>query len=126
MNWLINEVSRMTGVSTYNLRYYEEEGLICPRRIGDSKYRSYNENDVKRIYCISLYRQLGVSVKDMKVFLDYPDENRVDVLDRVIKLTDEKMIKLKNIKRMAELLRFYADVHPDMQNGSCLNSIIFS
>lgn len=50
----------------------------------------------------------------MKVFLDDSEENRVDVLDRVIKLTDERLIKLKNIKRMAELLRFYADEHPDM------------
>lgn len=41
----IGELSRRTGVAVYLLRYYEEQGLLHPRR-RPSGYREYVEEDV--------------------------------------------------------------------------------
>jgi DNA-binding transcriptional MerR regulator len=44
----IGELSRRTGVASRMLRYYEEQGLITPRRL-DNGYREYDEYLVDRV-----------------------------------------------------------------------------
>jgi len=44
----IGELSARTGASVRMLRYYEEQGLLEPRRTG-SGYRTYAESDVDRV-----------------------------------------------------------------------------
>ena len=39
----INEVEAAVGVTKKNIRFYEEEGLISPRREPGNGYRSYSE-----------------------------------------------------------------------------------
>ncbi|WP_309105000.1 MerR family transcriptional regulator [Microbacterium sp.] len=44
----IGELSRRTGVPSRMLRYYEEQGLIAPRRL-DNGYREYDDYLVDRV-----------------------------------------------------------------------------
>ncbi|ROO88916.1 DNA-binding transcriptional MerR regulator [Actinocorallia herbida] len=44
----IGELARRTGVSTRLLRYYEEQGLLEPRR-NASGYRDYSEEDLAAV-----------------------------------------------------------------------------
>lgn len=44
----IGELAKRTGVPTRMLRYYEEQGLITPRRL-DNGYREYDEYLVHRV-----------------------------------------------------------------------------
>lgn len=52
----INEVEAAVGVTKKNIRFYEEEGLISPRREPGNGYRSYSEADVERLRRIKLLR----------------------------------------------------------------------
>ena len=45
----INEVEAAVGVTKKNIRFYEEEGLISPRREPGNGYRSYSEAAVERL-----------------------------------------------------------------------------
>ena len=54
----INEVETAVGVTKKNIRFYEEEGLISPRREPGNGYRSYSEADVERLRRIKLLRKL--------------------------------------------------------------------
>lgn len=44
----IGELSRRTGVPSRMLRYYEEQGLITPRRL-DNGYREYDDYLIDRV-----------------------------------------------------------------------------
>ena len=44
----IGELAKRTGVASRMLRYYEEQGLIIPRRL-DNGYREYDEYLVDRV-----------------------------------------------------------------------------
>jgi DNA-binding transcriptional MerR regulator len=44
----IGELSKQTGVPSRMLRYYEEQGLISPRRL-DNGYRTYDDYLVDRV-----------------------------------------------------------------------------
>ena len=60
----ISETSKQFGVSHRTLRYYEDEGLISPRREGGQ--RLYGDEVRKRIEVIVLGRELGFSLFEIK------------------------------------------------------------
>lgn len=56
----INDVERAIGVSKKNIRFYEEKGLLTPRRETGNGYRTYSEDDVARLARIKLLRKLDM------------------------------------------------------------------
>ena len=65
----INEAEELLGISKANIRFYEKEGLLTPRR-GENRYRDYSEEDLDRLREIVILRKLGISVQDIKQILD--------------------------------------------------------
>ena len=59
----IGEVADRTGLSISNIRFYEKKGLIEPEREHENKYRDYDEEDIKRIQEIILYRKMDFSIE---------------------------------------------------------------
>ena len=66
----INEVEAAVGVTKKNIRFYEEEGLISPRREPGNGYRSYSEADVERLRRIKLVRKLDVPLAEIRQMLE--------------------------------------------------------
>ena len=56
------KVSALTAVSPRMLRYYEELGLIAPKR-GDNNYRSYSAHDIECINKIKILNDAGMNLK---------------------------------------------------------------
>ena len=61
----IRQVEEKTGLQRANVRFYEQEGLLCPLRLPNG-YRDYSEQDVQILLRIRLLRQLGVSIEDIR------------------------------------------------------------
>ena len=57
----INQVEELTGVTKKNIRFYESEGLIEPKRNPANGYREYSLEDVAQLNRIKLLRKLDVS-----------------------------------------------------------------
>ena len=66
----INEVEAAVGVTKKNIRFYEEEGLISPRREPGNGYRSYSQADVERLRRIKLLRKLDVPLAEIREMLE--------------------------------------------------------
>lgn len=62
----IKEASRIVDISSANIRYYEKEGLLNPKRNDENNYREYTEDDVARLENIKKLRLLGISVHHIK------------------------------------------------------------
>ncbi|MGX2994334.1 MerR family transcriptional regulator [Streptomyces sp. JNUCC 64] len=58
----IGALSKRTGVSQRLLRYYEEQGLLTPRRL-PSGYREYDETDVRTVRGIRTMLAAGLSTR---------------------------------------------------------------
>ncbi|MFB9660226.1 MerR family transcriptional regulator [Glycomyces mayteni] len=56
----IGELSRQTGMSTRGLRYYEQQGLLQPRR-RPSGYREFEDSDVDRVRRIRVLLAAGLN-----------------------------------------------------------------
>ena len=61
----IRQVEEKTALQRANIRFYEQEGLLCPAR-KQNGYRDYSEGDVQLLLRIRLLRELGVSVEDIR------------------------------------------------------------
>lgn len=84
----IKDVEKAVGITSANIRFYEKEGLIAPRRNNDNNYREYTKEDVERLQQIKILRVLGVSVQDLRLLFQGEYE-----LDEIIQKRQEEMEK---------------------------------
>ncbi|RKI67356.1 MerR family transcriptional regulator [bacterium 1xD42-67] len=62
----INEVEAQVGITKKNIRFYEEQGLLSPRRNSENGYRDYGEGEVAILRQIKLMRKLGVPLEEIR------------------------------------------------------------
>lgn len=65
----INEVEALVGITKKNIRFYEAEGLLSPRRNSQNGYRDYGEEEVDALRHIKLMRNLGVPLEEIRQML---------------------------------------------------------
>ena len=62
----INEVEAQVGITKKNIRFYEEQGLLKPRRNSENGYRDYGEEEVAALRQIKLLRKLGLPLEEIR------------------------------------------------------------
>ena len=105
----ITELCREYGITLRALRFYEDKGLLSPRRINGA--RVYTRRDRARLALILRAKAIGSPLSEIKRYLDlYGDqgEGRAQQLSYVIERTDTEIAELEvkraNIdKTLAEL-----------------------
>lgn len=91
MKYSISQLSKLAGVSSRTLRYYEEIGLLLPREKGDNGYRYYDSRQVDRLQQIMFYRSFDMELDDIKNILNSDDFNQVTALEsHLVKLENQK------------------------------------
>ena len=95
--YMINEISKLTGVSIRMLHHYDKIGLLVPSKRNNSNYRVYSEEDVARLYQILLFKELEFSLKDIKRILDDEGFDKEEALKVQKKLILEKKNRLEKI-----------------------------
>jgi len=61
----IKEMEEITGMSRTNIRFYEAEGLIHPRR-RENGYREYSDEDAQILMKVKLLRRMDVPLDQVK------------------------------------------------------------
>lgn len=61
----IKELENRTGMTRANIRFYEGEGLLTPKRL-DNGYRDYSEEDARTLEKIKLLRQLQLDIDTIR------------------------------------------------------------
>lgn len=80
MEYTVQKLGNLAGISTRTLRYYDEIGILKPARINSSGYRIYGEAEVDRLQQILFYRELGLSLDSIKDIVTSPFFNRANAL----------------------------------------------
>ena len=62
----IKEAEQLTGIKKANIRYYEEVGLIQPKRDSSNRYRDYGREEIAMLKKIKFLRGLDISISDIK------------------------------------------------------------
>lgn len=102
----VKEVSRISGVSVRTLHHYDAIGLLKPTKVTEAGYRLYDEEALRRLQTILMFRELGFALADIKKILDSPDFSLKEALCRhidMLKLQRERIDRL--IENANEMLK---------------------
>lgn len=100
----IKEVESIVGITKANIRYYENEGLISPKRNDTNNYRDYSQQDVEQLERVKVLRVLGVPISDIRQLKD-GKATLEDVMTNRLRLLEEEEKDLEAVKRVCENLR---------------------
>lgn len=67
MTYSIGEFSKLTNLSIYTLRYYEQEQLITSNRKSNGR-RYYTEDDLRWIEFINRLKDTGMPIKNIQQY----------------------------------------------------------
>ncbi len=106
----IGDVAKEFGVTLRTLRFYEDKGLLSPRREGTT--RLYTHRDIGRLKLIMFGRKVGFSLREVKQMLDLYDpsggsqkqlkvvlersERQLARLEKQRSAVDEAIVELKS------------------------------
>ena len=92
----VKEVRELTGISARALHHYDAIGLLKPTDVTEAGYRLYDDAALDRLYMILVFRELGLSLKEIGRILDAPDYDRNRALEQQITRMQERIEKLQN------------------------------
>lgn len=95
--YMINEVSKITGVSVRMLHHYDKIELLVPSKRTESNYRMYNDEDISRLYQILIFKELEFPLQKIKLILDDKNFDKEEALKVQRKLIFEKKKRLDKI-----------------------------
>ena len=97
VEYSINKLSKLAGISTRALRYYDEIGLLSPQRVSSNDYRVYGQKEVDLLQQILFFRELGISLDEIKKIMwstDYDSKNALQ----------EHLVALKSKRNQIDVL----------------------
>lgn len=98
---IVNEVSRLTGVSIRTLQYYDKIGLLPPADYTEVGYRLYDDETLKKLQIILLFRELEFPLKDIRRIIESPDFDREKALEQQIHILELKKEHIENLIDLA-------------------------
>ncbi|HWQ57577.1 MAG TPA: MerR family transcriptional regulator [Clostridia bacterium] len=102
MDYTVDGLAKLAGVSARTLRYYDGLGLLVARRISSNGYRVYGEAEVDRLQQILFYRELGVPLGDIKGLLEAKDFDAARALEGHLQALVERRGRLDALIRNVE------------------------
>jgi MerR family transcriptional regulator, thiopeptide resistance regulator len=116
MSYTIKQLAVLAGVSVRTLHYYDEIGLLKPESIRPNGYREYGDAAVLKLQQIMYYRELDLSLEQIKLVIANPGFDvmqalqehkqalgqRVERLKRLIQTVDTTILHLKGEKEMSK------------------------
>ena len=111
----IGQAARLSGVSTSNIRYYEQEKLLSRQFRSANSYRMYSDADIHQLRFIRLCRAMDMSLDEVRVLLslDLADKNDCnkarDALDAHLGHVRERLLELQALENDLSDLRQRCD-----------------
>ena len=91
----IKQVEELVGITSKNIRFYEDQGLLQPQRT-ENGYRDYGLEEVEILKQIKLFRKIGVPVEEIhRVF--YREIEIGDCLEKQEALLRKEKTNISNI-----------------------------
>lgn len=93
----VKDMSEISGISIRTLRYYDEIGLLKPTKLTNSGYRLYDNKALEKLQEIMFFRELEISLNDIKKIMENPNYDKEQVLLDQKRLLERKRNRLNGI-----------------------------
>lgn len=101
----LKEVCNMVGVTRRTVQCYEQEELVSSTGKNKYGYLLYDDVAVKRIQEIKMYQEFGFALKDIKLLLEYPEKEYVEMMEKRLAEMKKQLLQLEiNVVKVEELI----------------------
>jgi DNA-binding transcriptional MerR regulator len=104
VSYTIKQISEKTGLPPHVLRYYENEGLLPSVARSLSGIRRYSDNDLEGLGLVCCLKNTGMSIKQIKSFVELSMEGDITLQQRCELLREHKKAVEEQILEMQKLL----------------------
>ncbi|OEH85096.1 MerR family transcriptional regulator [Desulfuribacillus stibiiarsenatis] len=98
MEYTVQRLAQLAGISSRTLRYYDEIEILKPARINSSGYRIYGHSEINRLQQILFYREMGIGLEDIKAIIT------ADSFDEMSALLEHHQKLLEKRKQLDTLI----------------------
>lgn len=88
------------------MKFYCNEGLVPNVRRDKNNYRIFDERNIAWLNGLKCLRKCGLSIKDMKLYMNYCLEGPQTIQQRMQMLDDSKTSLLKKINEINDCINF--------------------
>lgn len=99
----IGSISKLLGISSQTLHYYEDCGFVTPEKDGTSKYRYYDTWDVNFLLDCKYYQSLGFNNRQVKKMIQ--QDSISDIYDKMEQRESEILNEIYEREKLLGILR---------------------
>lgn len=115
----VGQVSKISGVSTRTLRYYDSIDLLKPTEKTEGRYRLYDEAALEKLREILFLKELGFELSEIKEIISNENFKFEDMLREQIEILE---IKKRKTERLLRLAREISEKGGENMDFSAFNS----
>ena len=104
MPYTIKDMSEMTGLPASTLRYYDKQGLLPHLRRDENNSRVFTDDDYSTLKLIDCLKRSGLSIKDIKHFIDMTGKGDEALSERLEIFTRRREILKQELANLQEVL----------------------
>jgi len=94
----VGEAAKLVGVRVSAVRFWEEQELISPKRDRESKYRVYDDEQLRRLQIVVLLRKSGYNFDAIRVVLE---QLATGTPEQVLAAAEHRLRDLAEVSRRA-------------------------
>ncbi|WP_426351208.1 MerR family transcriptional regulator [Alloiococcus sp. CFN-8] len=104
--YTMKEACDEVGMSYETLKFYCKEGLIPNLKRDKNNYRNFDERNIAWIKGLQSLRKCGMSIKDMKIYMNLCLEGPSTIPQRKKMLYNTKELLLKRLEEINDCIKF--------------------
>jgi len=120
--YTVKQLAEIAAITPRTLHYYDEIDLLKPAQVGENGYRYYSEESLLRLQQILFYRELDLSLDEIRSLIGTPEfdvrealdqhkselEKRIQRLQRLIQTVDRTILFMEGNLEMEKKQLFEA------------------
>jgi len=100
MSVSVSRLGRQFGLTRSALLYYDRIGLLSPSKRSRAGYRVYGERDTRRLEAICRYREIGLSLGQIRELLDGAIGRTAEILEAQLDHLNAEIGRLREQQRI--------------------------
>lgn len=105
MTYTVGEIAKLLDIAPSTLRYYDKEGLLPLVERSHSGARVFHDNDFNWLFMIECLKKSGLSIKDIKRYVDMTLKGDKTIDDRLNLFIEQREKVIKQMTELQEILK---------------------
>lgn len=105
MTYTVGEIAKILNIAPSTLRYYDKEGLLPLVERSDNGARMFHESDFNWLFMIECLKKSGLSIKDIKRYVDMTLKGDETIDDRLNLFREQREKVIKQMSELQEILK---------------------